>query len=201
MSSRRWGYARVSDKDQNEARQLEALDKADVDSRYIFIDKQSGKNFDRPQYTALKNALREGDMVVIQSIDRLGRNYNEILNEWRELTKEMMVDIQVIDMPLLDTTLYKDLLGTFIADLILQILAYVAQQEREFNKKRQAEGIAIAKAEGIHMGRPRKAIPDGFDDTYKEWKAGMITARKAMQLLGLKPTTFYNMVRDYEQSK
>ena len=198
MVNRTYGYIRVSDIDQNEARQIKAMRDAEVDERYILIDKQSGKDFNRPQYQILKNALREGDVLVIKSIDRLGRNYKEINNEWRIITQEIKADIKVLDMPLLDTTLYKDLLGTFISDLILQVLAYVAQQERDNIKQRQAEGIAIAKAQGKHLGRPKAEYPEDFEAVYRKWKEGEFTAKKAMHELDLKTTTFYKLVKQFE---
>ncbi|MGE5417089.1 MAG: recombinase family protein [Acidobacteriota bacterium] len=195
MQNRTYGYCRISDKDQNEARQIQAMVDAGVDERYILLDKQSGKDFNRPQYQILKNALREGDLLIIKSIDRLGRNYREIINEWQEITQDTKADIRVLDMSLLDTTLHKDLLGTFISDLILQVLAYVAQQERENIKQRQAEGIAIAKAQGKHLGRPKAEFPSDFEKVYYKWKEGNITARLAMHELNLKPTTFYKLVK------
>lgn len=198
MTNRIYGYCRISDKDQNEARQIKAMQDAGVDERFVLVDKQSGKDFNRAQYQILKNALREGDLLIIKSIDRLGRNYKEILREWQEITQDIKADIKVLDMNLLDTTLHKDLLGTFISDLILQVLAYVAQQERDNIKQRQAEGIAIAKTQGKHLGRPRAEYPGGFETVYNEWKNGKITAKKAMNDLGLKTTTFYKLVKQYE---
>lgn len=198
MSNRIYAYCRISDKEQNEARQVKAMVEAGVDERYILIDKQSGKDFNRPQYHILKNALREGDLLLIKSIDRLGRNYKEIVKEWQEITQSIKADIKVLDMPLLDTTLHKDLLGTFISDLILQVLAYVAEQERLYIKQRQAEGIAIAKAEGKHIGRPRADYPNNFEQVYKDWKGKKITAKLAMKQLDMKPTTFYKLVKQYE---
>lgn len=199
MINRIYGYCRISDKDQNEARQLKAMQEAGVDERFVFVDKQSGKDFNRPQYQILKNALREGDLLVIKSIDRLGRNYKEIIKEWQEITQDIKADIKVLDMSMLDTTLHKDLLGTFISDLILQVLAYVAEQERQNIKQRQAEGIAVAKAQGKHLGRPKAEYPDGWETTYKQWKQEQITAKIAMETLGLKRTTFYKLVNQYEQ--
>ncbi|WP_010243750.1 recombinase family protein [Acetivibrio cellulolyticus] len=191
---RKYGYIRVSDKDQNEARQILSLKEAGVDEAFILIDKQSGKNFDRPQYQLLKKALREGDLLVISSIDRLGRNYKEIINEWKYITQELKADIKILDMSLLDTTLHKDLLGTFISDLILQVLAYVAEQERHNIKKRQEEGIAAAKIQGKHLGRPKTKTPENFTIVYEKWINKEITARAAMKELNLKPTTFYNLL-------
>jgi DNA invertase Pin-like site-specific DNA recombinase len=177
------------------------MQEAGVDERFILIDKQSGKDFKHPQYQILKNALREGDLLIIKSIDRLGRNYKEILKEWQTITQDIKADIRVLDMALLDTTLHKDLLGSFISDLILQVLAYVALQERDNIKQRQAEGIAIAKTQGKHLGRPKAEMPKDFESIYKEWKDGNITAKKAMIKLGLKTTTFYKLVKEYESKK
>ncbi len=198
MARRIYGYCRVSDKDQNEARQLSAMQEAGVDERFILVDKQSGKDFQRPQYQILKNALRENDLLIIKSIDRLGRNYKEIIKEWQEITQEIKADIKVLDMSLLDTTLHKDLLGTFISDLILQVLAYVAQQERENIKARQAEGITVAKANGKHLGRPKAEYPEKWEEIYQDWKSEKITATKAMEILDMKRTTFYKLVKEFE---
>jgi DNA invertase Pin-like site-specific DNA recombinase len=191
-----FGYARISDSSQNEARQMVALREAGVDERHIYLDKQSGKNFNRPQYQILKNNLREGDLLIVQSIDRLGRNYKDILNEWKDITQGIRADIKVLDMNMLDTTLHKDLLGTFISDLILQVLAYVAQQERESIKSRQAEGISCAMQEGVRFGRPKVNKPVNFAPVYESWKNEEITAKKAMDELGLKRTTFYELVKE-----
>jgi DNA invertase Pin-like site-specific DNA recombinase len=196
-----FGYARVSSDDQNEARQIEALTVAGVDERFIFVDKASGKNFDRAEYTVLIRALREGDTLIIKSIDRLGRNYNEITEQWRMITKEIKAYIKVIDLPLLDTTVNdKDLTGTFIADIVLQILSYVAETERLNIKQRQAEGIKLAKERGQHLGRPKVEMPAKFNEQYASWKRGEITATAAMELLGLKRTTFYKLVNDKEKT-
>ena len=194
--NRVYGYARVSASDQNEARQVEALLAANVDERYIFIDKASGKDFNRAEYRVLIHALREGDTLIIKSIDRLGRNYNEITEQWRVITKEIKAYIKVLALPLLDTTVGdKDLTGTFIADIVLQILSYVAETERLNIKQRQAEGIKIARERGRHLGRPSAQFPPKFDEFYASWKRGEITATKAMALLGLKRTTFYKLVK------
>lgn len=199
MKTKTFGYIRVSSKDQNEARQLAALTEAGIDERDIFIDKQSGKDFDRPQYQALINCIREGDTVVILSIDRLGRNYEAIMKEWRHITQELGANIRVLDMPLLDTTRGGNSLdGRFISDLVLQILSYVAEKERENIKKRQAQGIAQAKAAGKRMGRPRIQPPAAFPSVYNQWRAGELTAKAAMKELSLKPNTFYNFVKQYE---
>lgn len=198
MSSRIFGYARVSSKDQNEEKQLKAFKDYGIDDRDIYIDKKSGKDFEREQYQLIKNILREDDLLVIQSIDRLGRNYEMIVNEWKDITKNIKADIVVLDMPLLDTRQKKDLLGTFINDLILGLLSYVAQTERENIKIRQRQGIDIALSNGVKFGRPKIDKPDNFDEVINDWKNKKITAREAMTLLNLKPNTFYNMVKKYK---
>ena len=196
MKNKVFGYARVSSKEQNEKRQLEAFKEFNIDERDIYIDKQSGKDFNRNQYNILKNALRENDVLVIKSIDRLGRNYNMIIDEWKDITKNIKADIVVIDMPLLDTRKNKDLLGTFISDLILQILSYVAEQERTFIKQRQKEGIASAKSNGVKFGRPKIEKPDNFDIVVSQWKNKEIKTKEALELLDLKSNTFYTMVKN-----
>ena len=187
-----YGYVRVSSKDQCEDRQLLALKEFGVVERNIYTDKISGKNFNRPQYHRLMKKLKQGDVVVILSIDRLGRNYDEIQNQWRIITKEKQADIVVLDMPLLDTrkSQNNDLTGIFIADLVLQILAYVAQIERENIKQRQKEGIHAAKCRGVQFGRPRKNIPDNFDDVKGKWEKSEINSRQAAQILGISQNTF-----------
>ncbi|MBG9546051.1 recombinase family protein [Cytobacillus firmus] len=199
MDVRKFGYIRVSSKDQNEGRQLEAMKKMGVDPRDIFIDKQSGKDFDRAQYQLLKRIIRKGDILYIHSLDRFGRNKEEILHEWNDITKNIEADIVVLDMPLLDTTQYKDSLGTFIADLVLQILSWMAEEERERIRKRQREGIDVALKNGVAFGRPKTQITEEFKEVYQRWKAGEMTAVKAMQEAGLKKTTFYKLVREYEE--
>ena len=195
MKTKQFGYARVSTKDQNLDRQIKELLEQGINERDIYADKQSGKDFDRPKYQALKNTLREGDTLIIKSIDRLGRNYTEILNEWKEITKDIKANIKVLDMPLLDTTQHAETLTSeFIADLVLQILSYVAQTERDFNKKRQSEGIAIAKEKGKHLGRPKAQKPDNWQEVIKQWQGGEITAVKAMELTGTTKSTFYKLV-------
>lgn len=195
MKSKTFGYARVSSKEQNVERQLVAFKEYGIEERDIYIDKQSGKDFNREQYNTLKHILRENDLLVIKSIDRLGRNYEMIVNEWKDITKNIKVDIVVIDMPLLDTRKNKDLLGTFISDLVLQILGYVAEQERTFIKQRQKEGISVAKNNGVKFGRPKIEKPLNFDDVVLKWKNNEIKTKEAMKLLGLKPNTFYNMLK------
>ncbi len=196
MNNKIFGYARVSSKDQNEERQLNVFKELGINERDIFIDKQSGKDFNREQYNIVKNILRENDLLVIKSIDRLGRNYEMILQEWKDITKNLKSDILVIDMPLLDTRNNKDLLGTFISDLILQILSYVAEQERTFIKERQKEGIKIAKLHGVKFGRPKIQKPINFDYIIKKWKNKEIRSKDAMKILNLKSNTFYNLIRD-----
>ena len=193
--NRTYGYIRVSSSEQNTDRQIEALKDNAVEERFIFTDKQSGKDFNRPEYQVLKNALREKDLLVIKSIDRLGRNYKEIVNEWKYITEEIKADIKVIDMPLLDTTQHKDLLGNFISDLILQVLSYVAQQERDYIKKRQEEGIKSAQDKGKHLGRPKAELPEGAEKVLKEWREKKISAKEAMKQLNMKPTTFYKLAK------
>lgn len=195
MKNKIFGYARVSSKEQNEERQIVAFKNYGIDERDIYIDKQSGKDFDREQYNILKYILRENDILVIKSIDRLGRNYNMIIDEWKDITKNIKADIVVIDMPLLDTTKNKDLLGTFISDLILQILSYVAEQERTFIKQRQKEGISTAMNKGIKFGRPTIEKPQNYDIVVSKWKNKEIRTKEAIEQLGLKPSTFYNMVK------
>lgn len=192
-----YGYVRVSSTDQNEDRQLIALSEAGVADENIYIDKQSGKNFERPQYKRMIKKLKSGDLLYILSIDRLGRNYEEIQRQWRVLTKDIGVDICVIDMPLLDTRNGKDLMGTFIADLVLQILSFVAQSERENIKKRQAEGIAAAKANGVKFGRPEINVPDGFGKIIKEWEQKRLPFTEALKLCNMSEATFYRRLREY----
>lgn len=190
-----YGYVRVSSADQNEDRQLIVMNKNNVPKGNIYIDKQSGKDFERPQYKKLVKKLKAGDLLYILSIDRLGRNYEEIQKQWRMLTKDIGIDICVIDMPLLDTRNGKDLMGTFIADLVLQILSFVAQNERENIKKRQAQGIAAAKEKGIKFGRPKTKLPENFDEIVKKWRKKDISIKTAIMLSGLSETTFYRNAR------
>ena len=194
--NRVYGYVRVSSTDQNESRQMLALAERRVAPKNIYVDKQSGKDFARPQYQRLVKRLHSGDLLYILSIDRLGRNYAEIQNQWRILTKEIGVDICVMDMPLLDTRNGKDLMGTFIADLVLQILSFVAQSERENIKKRQAEGIAAAKKRGVKFGRPETPLPDGFGKIARDWENGRITTDQALALCHMSESTFYRRRRE-----
>lgn len=196
-----YAYIRVSRQEQNEERQLVAMRQLNIPEENIFLDKQSGKDFNRPNYNAMVNLLKEGDILYILSIDRLGRNYEEIQNQWRILTKEKNIDICVIDMPLLDTRNGKDLMGTFIADLVLQILSFVAQNERENIRKRQAQGIAVAKAKGVKFGRPEKPIPDNFDKILSDWDHGLISVAEAKIVCGISESTFYRRAREYHLIK
>ncbi|MEK4069918.1 recombinase family protein [Peribacillus sp. FSL R5-0717] len=199
MDVRKFGYIRVSSKDQNEGRQLQAMLENGLNERDIFIDKQSGKNFDRVQYQLLKRMIRKGDVLYIHSLDRFGRNKEEILQEWNDITKNIQADIVVMDMPLLDTTQYKDSLGTFIADLVLQILSWMAEEERDRIRKRQREGIDVALQNGVPFGRPKATVTEEFKHVYNRWKSGEITAVKARGELGVKKTTFYKLVKEYER--
>ncbi len=192
-----YGYIRVSSTDQNEDRQLAALLAAGVERNRLYVDKQSGKNFNRPQYKRLVRRLRAGDLLYVLSIDRLGRNYEEIQKQWRMLTKEIGVDICVLDMPLLDTRNGKDLMGTFIADLVLQILSFVAQSECENIRKRQAQGIAAAQARGVRFGRPKIREPEDFETIVRRWKQGEISTKNALQLCHISESTWYRRLRQY----
>ena len=191
-----YGYIRVSSTDQNEDRQLVAM--RDIPQGQIYIDKQSGKDFNRPRYAELVRKLKAGDLLYIQSIDRLGRNYEEIIDQWRILTKEKGIDIAVIDMELLDTRREKNLLGTFIADMVLQLLSFVAQNERETIRKRQAEGIAAAKIKGVRFGRPEKDLPDNFGELVKRWERGQIKTADLLTRCNMSRSTFYVKLREHK---
>ena len=197
MAGSVYGYVRVSSVEQNEDRQLIALENVGVAKRNIFIDKQSGKNFERPKYKRLVKKLKPGDLLYIQSIDRLGRNYIEIQEQWRFLTKDKGVDIVVLDMPLLDTRSGKDLLGTFIADLVLQILSFVAQTEREHIRERQAQGIAAAKDRGVKFGRPAKELPPNFYSVLEKWQRQELSGREAARECNMSATTFLKKAKQY----
>ncbi len=196
-----YGYARVSSTDQNEDRQMLALSEAGVEKKNIYMDKLSGKDFERPEYKKLMKKLRSGDLLYMLSIDRLGRNYEEIQNQWRIITKEKAVDVCVIDMPLLDTRQGKDLMGTFIADLVLQILSFVAQSERENIKKRQAEGIAAAKVKGVRFGRPEKDIPKDFANIVKLWEQKKLPLSEVIRKCNVSEATFYRRLREHRIQK
>ena len=192
-----YGYIRVSSRDQNEERQRVAMAEQHIPAKNLYVDKQSGKDFNRPNYKRLLRRLKPGDVLYIVSIDRLGRNYEEVQNQWWILTKEKGVDVCVIDMPLLDTRRGKDLLGTFIADLVLQILSFVAQSERENIRKRQAEGIAAAKAKGVRFGRPGIAMPENFGEIVCRWEKKELSFEDVTKLCGMSGTTFYRRLREY----
>ncbi len=194
-----YGYVRISSSDQNEDRQMLAMQELNIPAARIYLDKQSGKDFERPAYKALVSIVSPGDLIYIKSIDRLGRNYEEIQQQWRLLTKERLVDIAVIDMPLLDTRSGKDLVGTFLADIVLQILSFVAQNERENIRKRQSEGIAAAKMRGVHFGRPAKETPDNFGELVEQWERGELSFDELLGLTGFKQATFYNRLRNYRK--
>ena len=186
-----YGYVRVSTREQNEDRQMIALSELKVPEKNIFMDRQSGKDFNRPMYKQLLKKLQQDDLLYVKSIDRLGRNYEEILEQWRILTKEKKVDIVVIDMPLLDTRRGKDLMGTFLSDIVLQVLSFVSENERKNIKQRQKEGIAAAKIRGVRFGRPENPLPDNFGQIYDKWTLGEIGGRAAADLCGMSVTTFY----------
>lgn len=193
-----YAYIRVSSKDQNEARQIDAMREFGIKDSYMVIDKQSGKDFARPGYQKLIKKLKPNDTLVIKSIDRLGRNYNEILEQWRIITKEKMVYIVVLDMPLLDTRQGNDLLGTLISDIVLQLLSYVAQTERELIQQRQAEGIAAAKEKGVHLGRKKKELPQNFAEVAKEWRKKQCSLEEALIKLNVSRSYFYLKVKELE---
>lgn len=201
MSHNVYGYVRVSCTDQNEGRQMIALENIGVGKNNIFVDKISGKDFERPMYKKMIKKLKEDDWLYIKSIDRLGRNYEEILEQWRILTKEIKVDIIVLDMPLLDTRRGKDLMGTFLSDIVLQILSFVAENERCNIKQRQAEGIAAAKAKGVRFGRPPKPLPENFSAVYQLWKDGNVTGVEAAKICNMPVSTFLYKAAIYEKTK
>lgn len=196
-----YGYIRVSSTDQNEDRQRIAMEAKDVPKKNLYMDKQSGKDFERPQYKRLVRKLKAGDLLYVLSIDRLGRNYRDVQEQWRVLTKEKNVDICVIDMPLLDTRTAKDLMGTFIADLVLQILSFVAENERANIKKRQEQGIAAAKARGVRFGRPEKPVPENFVEIVRQWDQQLIKTKEALRLCDMSRATFYRKIRENSATK
>lgn len=195
MKKMYYGYMRVSTVDQNVERQRQELIRWGILERNIFTDKVSGKDFNRPSYSKLRKRLKLGDVLVVKSIDRLGRNYEEIQNEWRYIVKELKADIVIIDMPILDTRTNKDLIGTLISDIVLQLLSYVAQAEREYIRQRQAEGIAIAKEQGKHLGRPRCPYPEGFEDYYDKWRRGYYTFEEVYMRMGISEQRLRGLVR------
>ena len=200
MGGKKYGYIRVSSKDQNESRQMMAMENAEVPRKNIFIDRQSGENFERPQYQKLIKILKRDDLLYIQSIDRMGRNYMEILDQWRMLTKNKGVDIVVLDMPILDTRRGKDLIGTFLSDVVLQILSFVAENERINIRQRQAEGIAIAKKKGVQFGRPPRPIPENFISVYELWKKGEISGVEAARRSEMPVSTFRYKAKKHEKT-
>ena len=195
-----YGYVRVSAKDQNEDRQYIAMREVGVSEKNIYMDKQSGKDFKRKQYKRLVRKMKKDDLLYIKSIDRLGRNYEEIIKQWRYLTKEKRIDIIVLDMPLLDTRRGKDLMGTFLSDIVLQVLSFVAENERSNIRQRQAEGIAAAKARGVKFGRPPKPLPENFHTIYQRWRNGKITGTKAAEECNMPITTFRYKADIYEKT-
>lgn len=199
MKSKVYGYIRVSTREQNIERQMISLQKAGVKQNNIFIDKQSGKNFQRPAYSRMMNRVQEGDLIIVKSIDRLGRNYQEIMEQWRVITKEKKADIRIQDMPLLDTTKTKDLLGTFISDVILQLLSFVAENERDNIRQRQAEGIAAAKARGVRFGKPMIPIPDNFPELYIRWESNDISINELANLCNMGRSTMYKRIGEYRE--
>ena len=196
-----YGYVRVSSRDQNEEHQVIALREFGIVSDCIYMDKQSGKDFNRPAYRRLVRKLRPNDVLVVMSIDRLGRNYDEILAQWRTITKEKQSNIVVLDMPLLDTRLHRDLMGTFVSDLVLQILSFVAQNERENIRKRQAQGIAAAKARGVRFGSPAIKPPENFSELVKRWEHGQLPLVELLAITGLTESTFYRRLREFRATK
>lgn len=195
-----FGYIRVSSRDQNEDRQLIALREVGIPNGNIFLDKQSGKDFDRPQYKKLLRKIKKDDLLYIKSIDRLGRNYEEILQQWRVLTKEKGADIVVLDMPLLDTRRGKDLMGTFLSDIVLQLLSFVAENERNNIRQRQAEGIAAAKARGVKFGRPPLPLPENFYEVHNAWRSKKLSLAEAAIACNMAMSTFYGKARKFEKA-
>ncbi len=201
MPNNIYGYIRVSTADQNEDRQLIAMRELSIPEKNLFVEKQSGKDFQRPKYKKLVRRLKQDDLLYIKSIDRLGRNYKEILEQWRILTKEKGIDIVVLDMPLLDTRRGKDLMGTFLSDIVLQVLSFVAENERTNIRQRQKEGIAAAKARGVRFGRPPRPLPENYHSAYQRWKAGAITGTAAAKECGMPLSTFRYRAEIYEKAK
>lgn len=196
-----YGYVRVSSRDQNEARQLLSLAQFGVLNECTYTDRQSGKDFERPAYRKMLKRLKAGDLLVVKSIDRLGRNYKEILEQWRTITKDKKADIVVLDMPLLDTRKSSDLTGTLIADIVLQLLSYVAQTERDFIRQRQAEGIAAAKAMGKNLGRPCIEIPPGFGEVHKKWRLRELNSYQAAEIFNVSRPTFFKWAKEYVKNR
>ncbi len=200
MNAKVYGYVRVSTREQNEDRQMIAMREKGIAPANIYMDKQSGKDFNRPQYKRLMKKLRRDDLLYVKSIDRLGRSYEDVLRQWSYLTKEKGIDIVVLDMPLLDTRRGKDLMGTFLSDIVLQVLSFVAENERTTIRQRQAEGIAAAKAQGIRCGRPPHPLPDNFDDICRKWRSGMITGTQAAKECGMPLASFRYRAQGYKKA-
>ena len=196
-----YAYIRISAADQNTDRQIDSISALNIPNTHIFIDKMSGKDFNRPSYQTLTKKLKTGDLLYIKSIDRLGRNYEEIQNQWRILTKDKGIDLVVLDMPFLDTRRGKDLMGTFLADTVLAVLSFVAENERNNIRQRQMEGIASAKARGVRFGRPIKKSPENFCAIIKDWEQGRISFLEALEKTGLKQATFYNRLREFRAGR
>jgi DNA invertase Pin-like site-specific DNA recombinase len=201
MKGKTYGYIRVSTQEQNIDRQLHSLFDMGIDRKNIYIDKQSGKNFKRPSYIKMVQKIREGDLLIVKSIDRLGRNYQEIMEQWRILTKEKKVDIRILDMPLLDTTMTKDLLGTFISDIVLQLLSFVAENERDNIRQRQAEGIAAARARGVQFGKPRIPVPGNFPELYRQWELDLISIDEFAASYDMGRSTLYKRIGEYRNNR
>ena len=197
MAENSFGYIRVSTREQNEDRQLIAMEGLDIPERNLYMDKQSGKDFDRPMYRRMLRRMKKDDLLYIKSIDRLGRNYEEVQQQWRVITKDIGADVCVLDMPLLDTRRDKDLMGTFIADLVLQILSFVAQSERENIRERQAQGIAAARLRGVRFGRPGIAPPENFEELVRRWERKELSLEEVMEMTGLTESTFYRRLREF----
>ncbi len=199
MGNKTYGYIRVSTREQNIDRQMNSIMEAGVDEKNIFIDRQSGKDFQRPAYEKMIRKMKKEDLLIVKSIDRLGRNYQDIMEQWRMITKEKQVDIRILDMPLLDTTKTKDLLGTFIGDVVLQILSFVAENERDNIKQRQAEGIMAAKARGVRFGKPLIPLPDNFPELYRKWEQNLITIQEFAGICNMGRSTMYNRINEYRE--
>lgn len=199
MSS--YAYVRVSTQEQNEDRQMAALNDLEIEEENIYVDKQSGRDFNRPKYLQMMKRLKPDDVLYVKSIDRLGRNYDEILEQWRVLTKEKKIDIVVLDMPLLDTRRGKDLMGTFLSDTVLQVLSFVAENERKNIRERQKEGIEAAKVKGTQFGRPEKPLPDNFEQAYKQWTSSELTGKEAAKQCDMPLSSFYRKAREYKEKR
>lgn len=199
MEGNVYGYIRVSTREQNIERQLISLQEAGVNEKNIYIDKQSGRNFQRPAYVKMMSLIQEGDLIIVKSIDRLGRNYQEIMEQWSIITKEKKADIRILDMPLLDTTKTKDLLGTFISDVVLQLLSFVAENERDNIRQRQAEGIAAAKARGVRFGKPVIPMPENFPELYRQWESNNLTINELASLCKMGRSTMYKRIEEYRE--